>query len=85
MSLIMAWVSIIYQGWGPSAAEAAEENDDCSAGWQAMMSSHSQRYNKAGAEGGRAPSPPVPLQAGPWGLSHGETCSSQSSGLENHT
>lgn len=42
MSLIMVWVSIIYQGWGPGESEGAEENDDYRAGWQAMMSPHSQ-------------------------------------------
>ncbi len=42
MSLIMVCISIIYQGWGPGETEEAEENDDCSAGWQAMMSLHSQ-------------------------------------------
>lgn len=85
MSLIMVWVSIIYQGWGPSETKGVEENDDSSAGWQAMMSPHSQWYNKAGAEGGRAPSLPVSLRAEPWGLSHGQTCSSWSAGLENRT
>ena len=85
MSLIMVWVSIIYQGWGPGETEGAEENDDYSAGWQAMMSPHSQWYDKAGAEGGQAPSPPVSLRAGPWGLSHGQTCSSRGTGLENLT
>lgn len=85
MSLIMVWVSIIYQGWGPTETEGTEEYDDCSSGWQAMMSPDSQWYDKAGVEGGQAPSPPVSLWAEPWGLSHGQTCSSWSTGLENHT
>ena len=85
MSLIMVWVSIIYQGRGLSEAGRVELNDDCSAGWQVMMSLHSQWYDKARAEGGQAPIPPVSLRAGPWGLSHGQACSSRSTGLENHT
>lgn len=82
MSLIMVWVSIIYQGWGPGRLKG---NDDDSAGWQAVMSSYSQWCDKFRAEGGQTPSLPVSLRAGPWGLSNGQACSSRSTGLENHS
>lgn len=85
MSLIMVWVSIIYQGWGPTGPREQRQMMTAVLLGSSMMSAHSQRWDEAGAEGGQAPRVPVSLLAGPWGLRHGQTCSSRSSGLENYT